>query len=204
MKDWSSHLHWDHVGEPTDFPSAEIILGSDARVLLKDAYPDNPTSTIPALPLAQRTIFIEFVAAQAGYPVISPFLTFDRAIDFFSDGSLYLIDTPGHMPGHLSALARVAPSTFVLLAGDVCHNRTCYNPGERIVSEKNHEDVELARRTVARLTKVGEGIHNVVIVLAHEAEREKEMPMFPESLNEWAGKEVERRDAKHLEERQNA
>ncbi|KAF7299975.1 Metallo-beta-lactamase superfamily protein [Mycena kentingensis (nom. inval.)] len=46
------------------------------------------------------------------------------AVDYFGDGSFYLIDTPGHFPGHLTALARVTPSSFVLLGGD-----TFMNPG---------------------------------------------------------------------------
>jgi glyoxylase-like metal-dependent hydrolase (beta-lactamase superfamily II) len=46
------------------------------------------------------------------------------AIDFFQDGSFYLLDMPGHCPGHMGALARVTsnPSTFILLAGDTFHN----------------------------------------------------------------------------------
>ncbi|PBK85205.1 hypothetical protein ARMGADRAFT_1036500 [Armillaria gallica] len=37
------------------------------------------------------------------------------ALDYFGDGSFYVLDTPGHHPGHISSLARVTPTTFILL-----------------------------------------------------------------------------------------
>lgn len=45
------------------------------------------------------------------------------AVDFFGDGSFYLLDSPGHAIGHLCGLVRTTtgPDTFVLLGGDVCH-----------------------------------------------------------------------------------
>lgn len=44
-----------------------------------------------------------------------------RAIDYFRDGSFYLLDAPGHAVGHLNALVHttVKPDTFMLLGGDV-------------------------------------------------------------------------------------
>lgn len=45
------------------------------------------------------------------------------ALDYFGDGSFYLLNTPGHAVGHLCGLARTTqgPDTFILLGGDVCH-----------------------------------------------------------------------------------
>ena len=47
-----------------------------------------------------------------------------KAIDFFGDGSFYLLDTPGHAVGHLSGLARTTASpeaTFIFFGGDCAH-----------------------------------------------------------------------------------
>jgi glyoxylase-like metal-dependent hydrolase (beta-lactamase superfamily II) len=46
------------------------------------------------------------------------------AYDYFNDGSLYLLDSPGHCVGHVCALARTttSPETFVFLGGDVAHH----------------------------------------------------------------------------------
>ena len=41
------------------------------------------------------------------------------AMDFFGDGSFYLLDTPGHTLGHMCGLARTTPTTFILTGGEV-------------------------------------------------------------------------------------
>lgn len=47
-----------------------------------------------------------------------------RAVDFFGDGSFFLLNTPGHAPGHIAGLARTTtdPDTFIFMGGDVCHH----------------------------------------------------------------------------------
>lgn len=46
-----------------------------------------------------------------------------RAIDFFGDGSFYVLDSPGHAVGHLSGLVRTdKPDSFLLFGGDSCHH----------------------------------------------------------------------------------
>jgi hypothetical protein len=47
-----------------------------------------------------------------------------RALDFFGDGSFYLLDAPGHDWGHLSGLVRTTsnPDTFIFLGGDIVHH----------------------------------------------------------------------------------
>jgi glyoxylase-like metal-dependent hydrolase (beta-lactamase superfamily II) len=42
------------------------------------------------------------------------------AYDYFGDGSFYLLETPGHEIGQISALARVTskPPSFIYLGGD--------------------------------------------------------------------------------------
>jgi hypothetical protein len=72
-------------------------------------------------------------------------LTFSglKAVDYFGDGSFYLVDTPGegiscgnfqqygtdtnlnseqHLPGHLTALTDVTPNSFIVLGGDTFHH----------------------------------------------------------------------------------
>jgi len=53
-----------------------------------------------------------------------------RAIDFFHDGSFYLLDTPGHDIGHLAGLARTSrnPDTFIFMGGDICVHNGAFRP----------------------------------------------------------------------------
>lgn len=54
------------------------------------------------------------------------------AVDYFGDGSFYLLDSPGHAIGHLCGLARttVDPPTFILMGGDICHYAGIFRPSE--------------------------------------------------------------------------
>lgn len=56
------------------------------------------------------------------------------AYDYFGDGSLYLLDSPGHCVGHLCALARTTtgPDTFVFLGGDAAHHCSEFRPSSHV------------------------------------------------------------------------
>lgn len=53
-----------------------------------------------------------------------PFGSFKRALDFFGDGSLWVIEAPGHMAGNLCAAVKLEGTPdWVLLGSDCCHSR---------------------------------------------------------------------------------
>ncbi|KAJ3555475.1 hypothetical protein NM688_g2558 [Phlebia brevispora] len=191
-----SHLHCDHVGDLLKLPSAEVVMGADAKVLLEDAYPKNPKSFFQELPAGRPVTFLNFASYESSqHKTVSPLATYEHAIDFFGDGSLYLVSVPGHIPGHMGALARVAPNSFVFLAADICHNRECYCPGVRRINKVMHLDPKAAYDTVARLKRMNEELPNTIVILAHEKEREFEMPLFPSELAPWVVSEIQKRDA---------
>ena len=45
----------------------------------------------------------------------------DGDTDVFGDGSVTLVSTPGHTPGHQSLLVHLKNSGFIMLSGDVVH-----------------------------------------------------------------------------------
>ncbi|KAM5344623.1 hypothetical protein ACJ41O_013158 [Fusarium nematophilum] len=55
-----------------------------------------------------------------------------RAVDYFQDGSFYLLDSPGHCVSNMAALARTTASTFILMGGDTCHHCACLRPSEHL------------------------------------------------------------------------
>lgn len=73
-----------------------------------------------------------------------------KAIDFFGDGSFYLLNTPGHAIGHIGGLVRTTtqPDTFALLGGDLSHHGGEIRPSRhlslvsaaRAVAEEDSED----------------------------------------------------------------
>jgi glyoxylase-like metal-dependent hydrolase (beta-lactamase superfamily II) len=46
----------------------------------------------------------------------------DGDTDVFGDGSVALISTPGHTPGHQSLMIHLRNSGFIILSGDVAHS----------------------------------------------------------------------------------
>ncbi|KAF2871021.1 beta-lactamase-like protein [Massariosphaeria phaeospora] len=105
--------------------------------------------------------------------------SFDRAFDVFGDGSAYLIDAPGHSPGHQMMLLRVkiddsggTDDDFVLLAGDCYHhpallrdpNRTARPPYSK---SGMHADADEAIKTMFR-TKTCAEKENIWVLGAHD------------------------------------
>ena len=91
-----SHTHPDHIGNITMFPQS--------TVLVQKAEYDWPS------PFA-RTL-------QAGASAVNK-LEGDH--DVFGDGSVTLIATPGHTPGHQSLLVKLPKTGALLLSGDAVH-----------------------------------------------------------------------------------
>jgi glyoxylase-like metal-dependent hydrolase (beta-lactamase superfamily II) len=182
-----SHLHFDHTGDCTRFPSAEIIVG-----------PGSFAATSPGWPTAQFSPFSSAVINHAHFRELSfeketwvSFGPFARAYDYFGEGSFFLLDTPGHMPGHMGAVACTAEREWVFMGGDCCHHRSLLK-GERPMSitigpngmESFHRDPAAAMNTIEKvrlLSKAG----NVFVALAHDASLEGKMPEYPDNLNGW-------------------
>ncbi|KAJ7060084.1 hypothetical protein C8F01DRAFT_1254199 [Mycena amicta] len=111
-----SHAHIDHFGDMSKFPnSTGLVIGGATDT---SVFPANPNATLQASDFAGHNLTkIDFTTSKliiANMP----------AVDFFGDGSFYLLDTPGHVAGHMTGLVRVtaSPPSFILLAGDTAHH----------------------------------------------------------------------------------
>lgn len=105
-----SHLHADHSGNARLFPHATFLV-SRKELAWASATP-TPDGVRP-----------DAVAAVARSPVRAA----DGDLDVFGDGSVRLIGTPGHTPGHHSLLIHLHTTGWVLLTGDVAHFQTSYD-----------------------------------------------------------------------------
>ncbi|KAI0356381.1 Metallo-hydrolase/oxidoreductase [Trametes cingulata] len=111
-----SHIHFDHTGDTSLFPASKILLGADAEAVIKAKAP-NFEGTIYAIDAPpERTRYLD----TEQWPPLGPF---DHALDFYGDGSLYLVDAAGHVPGHINLLARTsADGGWIFLAADSAHD----------------------------------------------------------------------------------
>ncbi|KAH8689062.1 beta-lactamase-like protein [Talaromyces proteolyticus] len=164
-----SHSHWDHVGTPSDYPNSQFIVGSGTLHMYKHGAPYYPSEMFEKEPLPlERTRELPPTSESYSQNTFSarqtehkwqPLANFPNAIDFFCDGSVYIIDTPGHLPGHLNLLLRVEKDKWIYLGGDCCHD-TRILTGERDIAlyddghggkRSVHSDLESAKTTLARI-----------------------------------------------------
>ena len=102
-----------------------------------------------------------------------------RALDIFQDGSVLIVDAPGHLPGHINILARVGPDTSVYLAGDACHDRRIVRREKTIGEWEDaeghicciHGDRKLAEQTIERIRELEE--RGAEVIFAHDVEWEE-------------------------------
>lgn len=184
-----SHLHFDHIGDCTRFPWAALTAGPGSRAATSPGYPLDPLSPFSADVLNHRG-FRELTFDKDIWCSIGPF---HRTYDYFGDGSFYLVDTPGHMPGHLGALAQTSEGEWLFMGGDCCHHRALLL-GTRPVSvsvgpngtTSFHKDVPTAIKTIGVVRQL-ENYDNVLVALAHDAYLVNKMPLYPKSLVGWKG-----------------
>jgi len=167
-----------------------------AELFNPDELPTDRTSELPHVCEKHES---GAYAKQTPALVWRPLAGFPAAIDFYADGSLYLIDAPGHLPGHINLLARTGPRKWIYLGGDCCHDPRILS-GEKDIAlyddEKGglrsvHADTDAAARMVERISRFlkqgnvmeegGDGESHVEVVVAHdgkwaEAHRERFWP----------------------------
>jgi N-acyl homoserine lactone hydrolase len=106
-----SHTHGDHIGNMALFPSATILMQQAEYRWIHS--PDGPNENVNQLMALARNLL--------GTPKHLQLI--DGDTDVFGDGSVMLLATPGHTPGHQSLLVHLKNSGFIMLSGDVVHSR---------------------------------------------------------------------------------
>ena len=99
-----SHGHWDHSGNAGLFAGSTWIVNPDERALMFDD--ENRAS-------ASMDDYGSLEDAEA------LLVTDDH--DVFGDGSVVIIQAPGHTPGHTVLLVRLADAGPIMLSGDLWH-----------------------------------------------------------------------------------
>lgn len=184
-----SHVHYDHHGDPEDFPNARFVVGKGALNVLKNGLGG----------IASHQHFVPDTLPDERSSELSdpngsdwkPLGPFPAALDLFHDGSVYVIDTPGHLPGHVNLLCRTK-DRWLCLCGDAFHDRRLLTgekdigtwPGPAGNTLCIHLDKEAAAESIARLQeleKMADG--RVELIAAHdegwwEQNKAKQFPML--------------------------
>lgn len=130
----ASHHHIAHTGDPSTFPpKTSLVVGPGFRRLFTPSYPEDETS--PVLESAYAGREVREISFRGGFK-----LGRFPALDYFGDGSFYLLASPGHEFGHMCGLARTTSSfamhpqhmagrdTFIFMGGDIAHHGGEFRP----------------------------------------------------------------------------
>ncbi|KAK8101108.1 uncharacterized protein PG998_007484 [Apiospora kogelbergensis] len=170
-----SHVHWDHVGTPSDFAASTFLVGNGTLEVLKngagprypgelfnsDELPRDRTVEFPPVPSSQALsdigrgeeenvvgyyerhapkhtptpesfdaklpprassrITADTPKGEKGW-AWTPLAGFSHTLDLYGDGSVYVVDSPGHIYGHVNLLVHTGEDKYVYLGGDCCHD----------------------------------------------------------------------------------
>jgi glyoxylase-like metal-dependent hydrolase (beta-lactamase superfamily II) len=155
-----SHYHGDHVGQVNSFPQSTLLIGKGDWEVLTD-----PKSSAVANPAP-------FANWISGGGKVEP-LPADR--DVFGDGTVVVLNMPGHTPGHHSVLVKLKDKGNVLITGDLAHFHENYD-GNGVPTFNTDRAASLA--SIDRFKKIATNLKATVII-QHDARDIGKLPAFP-------------------------
>ena len=154
----NSHLHFDHCGGNEFFPRATFLVQR------------------PELEAARRPGFVpSYSPSPLDFEHPLDYQMIDGEHDVFGDGTVILIPTYGHTPGHQSLLVRAGKGTQVVCASDACYTRENM---DRDVLPKILWDAAIMRDSLATLRKLRDSA-GATMFYGHDPEQWAAIPRAP-------------------------
>jgi glyoxylase-like metal-dependent hydrolase (beta-lactamase superfamily II) len=160
-----SHMHSDHTGNGNLFAHSTWIADVDERTRMFDA--------------AHRADPTDFNNYNQLENAETRLIEGDADFDVFGDGSVTIVQAPGHTPGHTVLLVRLPNAGPILLTGDMWH--LAESRERRTVPRFNTDRAQ----TLASMDKV-ERIASETgarVIRQHVPEDFTSLPAFPAALN---------------------
>jgi glyoxylase-like metal-dependent hydrolase (beta-lactamase superfamily II) len=155
-----SHFHADHTGQLPTFPGATVMIGKGDW--------DGITAT-PPMPGANAAAFAHWRTGGGKLEALSS----DK--DVFGDGTVMILRTPGHTPGHFSALVRLKEAGNFLMLGDLAHFHENYE-SNGVPGFNFHRGDTVA--SLERIKKIAANLKATVII-QHDPRDIGKLPAFP-------------------------
>ena len=157
-----SHYHADHTGQVASFPKSTVLIGAKEWEAITAPKP------------AAGVNFKPFEGWIKGENKVEP-LALDK--DVFEDGSVIVLRTPGHTPGHQVLLVKLPQTGAVVLVGDAIHFRENYDafgvPGFNFDRAQTVASMERIKQIATNL--------KATIIIQHDARDVEKLPVFPAS-----------------------
>lgn len=148
----NSHFHADHCGGNASIPNATIVVQRRER---------------EAARVSENLKVYNSDDYDHGHPV----LAIDGEHDLFGDGTVRIVPTHGHTPGHQSMIVKL-PGGDVLLAADCCYLQRSL---DAMITAPGDVDPEQSRITLGRLAALRQS--GTRIFYGHDLEFWKTLPV---------------------------
>jgi glyoxylase-like metal-dependent hydrolase (beta-lactamase superfamily II) len=155
-----SHFHADHTGQIVSFPKATLLIGAREWDAITSPKPPEGANVKP------------FESWIKGDSKVEPVPT-DK--DVFGDGSVIMLRTPGHTPGHSSLLVKLAGMGPIIITGDAVHFRENWDSDG--VPWFNYDRAETVA-SIERLKKIAANL-KATVVIQHDERDIGKLPVFP-------------------------
>jgi len=157
-----SHFHADHTGQLTPFAHATLLVGKGDW--------DGITSN-PPMAGANFAAYAPWTKGGGKYEALAT----DK--DVFGDGSVIVLRTPGHTPGHQSLLVKLKEMGPVILIGDLAHFHENYESNG--LPWFNYDRAQ----TLASLDRIKKLAANLkaTVIIQHDRRDIAKLPAFPQA-----------------------
>ncbi len=155
-----SHYHGDHIGQVASFPKSTLLIGKgdwDELTSPKPREGANPAN---------------FAGWIKGENKVEP-VPLDK--DVFGDGSVIMLYTPGHTPGHHSLLVKLPQKGSVVLMGDLAHFHENYDTNGVPTFNTDRSQTLASLDRVKKLAAASKA----TIIIQHDARDIDKLPAFP-------------------------
>ena len=155
-----SHSHFDHTGNANLFANGpKWIVDASEREWMFNAGPETG--------LTQLNTYDKLQDQEP--------LLIDQDHDVFGDGSVTIIRTPGHTPGHLALLVKLPNAGNLLLTGDLYHMPES-REFKRVPAFNTSPEQTLA--SMDKFEALAEQ-YNAKVIIQHSREDVQSLPAFP-------------------------
>ena len=158
-----SHTHGDHIGNVGLFPDSAILMQRAEYSWINS--PDGSNENVNQLMALAR----ELLGTPRNLQLI------DGDTDIYGDGSVTLVSTPGHTPGHQSLLVHLKNSGFIILSGDVVHLEENFEKDRVPSLNTNKADSIASMEKIKRMITT----YKATLFINHDKEQADKLKLLP-------------------------
>jgi glyoxylase-like metal-dependent hydrolase (beta-lactamase superfamily II) len=153
-----THLHIDHASAVSEFPDSSFLVdrrewGAAAEGGTRQGYHSR-----------QFDHAFDWRALDYESDAVESFAGFPRSFDVFGDGSLRVVSTPGHTPGHQSVVLR-SRGGEILVVGDAAYTeRELRGEAKPLIVHDEH----LHRRSLREIAEYRRETPDALVIPGHD------------------------------------